>query len=251
MPTAAICISGHARNPRIETTINQFCSVMQSIGIEIHFFLSLWDCTGHRASGWGGNLNLSNILNTISPKAILIEPFDRQHFISTFATEKYKELPHLSTNETSGDAVSMHYRIHRGLQLIKEYEALHNFTYDIIARVRTDIIIENAINAESIQHALTDKNVVYIPEWYGKWIECSGTITDYFAFGGRNAMECYMSAFPQIQEILTCNKFPHTGEGILWGALTIPHENQQKPSIKRLKNIGFSVQRENHVEKVI
>lgn len=246
MPKVAICISGHLRTTDMTTIVSNLCEVLEGMGIECHYFVSTWNSIQQRVNADlinVGYADVNTIVQKLSPKSVLVEEADRDLFVSTYCTDKHKEIAHLCNHTSSGDAVSMHYQIYNAYALAVKYQELHKFEYDAFVRLRPDIIIHKPIPTNVITDAL-ENNVVYIPEWSGKFIECSGTITDYFAIGNKLAMKRYMTVFPNINHILSNNRFPHTGEGMLWCNLISDHINHPIPIINRLENIPFSVRRD-------
>lgn len=241
MKRVALCFSGHIRNFRFDNISENFINTLDNNCVFDYFF-SLWDTEGHRSLGFNGSANINNILQILQPKGILIERFDRDYFIKRYNTNKWQDYSHLSGPTTCGDAVSMWYKIQTCLDMVEKYQSRYGFEYDAIVRIRPDILFDDAFR-EEVLHDVFNNDVVYIPQWHGKWTEISGTITDYFGIGNYRVMKQYMSVFNNIDNLIASNQYPHTGEGFLCGQL-------QGMDIKRLSG-GFSVQRVDHVEKVV
>jgi hypothetical protein len=248
MKRIAICISGHIRgfSDCYENINKNFLTPLKQCGYKLDFFISLWNTEGHRQLDWKGKTNFNNIIEILSPKMMFIEEFDREYFINRFNTSNWEENKHLSGPTTCGDSVSMWYMIKSCFDMVKKYKETYNIEYDIITRLRPDILFDTSFNTNILSDILVNDNVVYIPKWHGKWFEISRTITDYFGIGSYKAMSIYMSVYSNINILLGCDKWPHTGEGLLCGQL-----DGSSIVVKRLNSIGFSVLRKYNTEKVV
>ena len=237
-------MSGHIRLFCLcyENIYENFIRKLIESGYEVDFFVSLWNVEGMQGK-WDGEANFDNLIKILNPKALLIEEFDRDSFIDKFKSEKWKEYSNLSGPTTCGDSVSMWYKVQMCWNMVINYEKRYGFEYNIIARIRPDVIFDSVFDI-SILEDIEKNDVVYIPEWHKKWIEVSLTFTDYFGIGNHRVMSKYMCVYNNIEYLIKCNKYPHTGEGFLCGQL-------QNVIIKRLLNMGFSIKRENRIDKMI
>lgn len=244
MKRIAVCMSGHIRlfSECYDNIYQNFIKLLIDSGYQPDFFVSFWNVGGLQGH-WEGEANFDSLIRTLNPKALLIEEFDRQSFINRFNSQKWKEYSHLSGPTTCGDSISMWYKVQTSWDMVMNYEKRYGFEYDAITRIRPDVIFDNPFDT-SIFEDIESNDVVYIPRWHGKWPEVSMTFTDYFGIGNRVAMSHYMSVYNNVQYLLNCDKFPHTGEGLLCGQL-------QNVTTKRLFNIGFSIQRHDRVDKMI
>lgn len=245
MPRIAICISGHLRDfdKCWENLQENFISILQKFGCDIDYYTSFWDVKGNRETGWVGPNNYNTFLEKIQPVSFLVERFDRSFFTELYNTEKWKEYKHLSGPETCGDAVSMWYKIESCYKMIMDYENRYGFTYDVIVRLRSDLLFDTPYDITELTDILNN-DVVYMPRWHGKWPEVSRTITDYFGIGNRKVMARYLTVFNNIDELIKRNNCPHTGEGFL-------AEQIKDLNIKRMTGTGFSVQRVNRIEQIV
>jgi len=64
-----------------------------------------------------------------------------------------------------------------------------------------------------------------------------------FQIGNYKVMKRYMSVFNNIESLMSCNLYPHTGEGFLCQQIN-------GTDVKRIEG-GFSVQRPDHIEKIV
>ena len=242
MKRIALCFSGHIRNFCFDNIHENFIETLLDNDCVFDCFASFWDRIGYRQQNWTGKINPCFALEILQPKGFLIERFDREHFINKYNTNKWQEYSQLSNNTTCGDSVSMWYKIQTCLDMVEKYQQRYGFEYDAIVRIRPDVIFDNKFEKEVLDDVFNN-DVIYIPKWHGKWQEISGTITDYFGIGNYKVMKQYMSVFNNIDNLIASNMYPHTGEGFLWGQI-------QGLDIKRLSG-GFSVQRADHIEKVV
>ena len=244
MKRIAICFSGHDRNfiNSFEKIKTNFILPLEENNCKIDYFLSLWDTNGHRKDNWGGYTDINSIIQLLNPKGVLIEQFDRNNFIYKYNTDKWKEYSHLSNNTTCGDSVSMWYKVQGCFDMVEKYQTRYNFEYDSIVRTRPDVLFNDIFNT-AILNDIFSNDVVYIPRWHGKYEEISKTVMDFFGIGNYKVMKQYMSVYNNVEYLLECNEYPHTGEGLLCGQL-------QNIEIKRIDN-GFSLQRNNYVEIVV
>jgi len=242
MKRVALTFSGHLRNFRLDNIFENFINVLLDNDCIVDYFFSLWDTEGHRGLNFSGSTDINNVLETLQPKGVLIDKFDRQYFIDKYQSDKWKEYIHLSDNTTCGDAVSMWYKIQSCLDMVERYQERYGFEYDAICRVRADVLFDDVFKKEVLDEVF-NSDLLYIPKWDEKWYEVSHTITDYFGIGNYKVMKKYMSVFNNIDNLMSCNLFPHTGEGFLCQQI-------DGMNIKRLEG-GFSVQRTEYVEKIV
>lgn len=237
--SVAICISGHIRSfdKCYNNIYDNFISVLEK-EYDIDFYVSIWDVVGDRSTGWNGEFKLDL---PFEPKDILIEKFDRNYFLNNYKTNQWINYPHLSNHTTLGDSVSMWYKIETCLNMVKKQDK----KYDLIARLRPDIIFQNKFSKIDLENA---KKGLVIPKWHGKYIEISNTITDYFALGTYDCMEKYMSVFSNLNDLLVTPGVIHTGEGLLDGMMK---EIKKYGELNRINDLGFSVLRPHGLENVV
>lgn len=241
---AAICYSGHLRDMEdcFPNHTNNLFSVLQNQGYDLDFFVSTWNCKGHRSHGWGGNTDINFVLSNVNPVAFLSETFSRDYFIQNYQSEQWKNYSHLSNHTTCGDSVSMWYIAQKCIDLVKSHEKRSGVKYDIIVRIRPDILFNDPMSPLTISEIVSRKSV-HIPKWAGKWPEVSFTTTDYFAIGDNDSMTTAMSVFSNIDALIGDLSIPHTGEGFFYGQL-------KGLNVERLPN-SFSVKRPDHVEFIV
>lgn len=243
----AVCFTGHIRDYDLTNFKTNFSDIVTSQGDNIDYFISTWNTEGHRCKQWNTDtINITEIMNDLKPKSVLIQDFNRDYFIHKYQTREWINHSHLSDCTTLPDAVSMWYSNNSVYELVYKYQQVHNFTYDIIVKTRFDVLLDTPIDYNYIIDSIKS-NCVYIPKWHGKWFEISHGITDYFGIGPYELMSEYLTVFDNIYTLLSLPNIPHTGEGLLYAQLLSNNIN-----IKRLETTGFSIKRPlNVIEKII
>ena len=207
MKNIAILLPGHIRSYQ-NTRENIFDSLilpLQACGHRCDIFSSVWKNCGYRETGWGGIADEKLIMSDSTMYES--EEQDRNTFIQKFNNEKWRQYSHLSGTETCGYAVSMWYKVWKCFKLIP------TDTYDIVFRLRPDIVFQNKFNVEMIENIAP--NTIYMSPWHGKFEVVTHQMMDHFGFGDYNSMIHYCSIYPDIENIMTRNDSAFTGEGFL------------------------------------
>jgi hypothetical protein len=235
----AVLFAGHTRNfvGCYKNIQENLLLPLRDLG-ETDVFVSTWNAEGFRNKGWSGEAEIEAVERLLTPKSMTIESFTpetRAFFVKKFFTFGYHGS--LSSHETSGDAASMWWKIWSCFKLMKDYQDLHSFQYDLIVRVRFDMLFDSVPNLKEIK-----PQTLYIPKWNGKYAEVTCEIMDQFSFGDFTAMERYCSVFPRISGLISRNVKPLTAEGFLFHTLgNFPVEKI---------DLRFSVLRPSGPEKV-
>lgn len=240
-----LCFSGHVRNfdKCYDNIYHNLITPLMVAGFQVDLFGCFWDCIGHRSTGWSGtDTVLMNFIHGIQWRSLTFKSFDREYFTEKYYSNQWTTRPHLSCKETSGDAVSMWYMAYNCFKMLQEYSTLYNFKYDIVVRLRPDLLFDEVININEVRDAI-DNNILYIPRWRGKYYEVSHGITDYFAFSTYSIMSLYYNIYPNIDDYLRDNNVIHTGEGFLL------HQTKNL-LIKRIA-MGFHIKRLHYDENVM
>ena len=211
----AICFSGHIRScgPCIPGFISKIIKPLRDDNYFVDIFGHFWNVTGHRRSGWIGMPDFQNF-NKLHPVRLTTELFNRSHFTSKYGSDQWMQRPQMQCSTTSGDATSMHYMIKRSFEEVLSYQIENGVTYDLFIRIRPDLLLSVDINLDEIKDAI-DNEVLYVPEWHGKYPEVTMKLMDQFAFGNYNMMKEYSSTFDNIPRYLLRNDIVHTAEGFL------------------------------------
>jgi len=212
----AICMSGHFRTyalckQNIKTNI---IDVLKNNGFNVNLFLSSWD------SQKSPNCDIEGFNN------YEFEPSKEEYFIKNFSTNDYLKYPGLCCNITSSNAISSFYKMYKSFCMSKEFENSNNINYDIIIRMRPDIIYNNPIDVGIIKKCLL-KDSIYMPFSHGKYTIVTKYMMDHFFLGNRNTMEKNMLTYENINNIIKTD-CPHTFEGILWKQININSINIER-----------------------
>lgn len=240
----ALAFPGHIRDFHLcyESLYKNLIRPFLDSGYEVDTFGVFWDVLGHRNAGWEGIPDFDFFKEKMEPKALVIKPFNRKKFIQNFTTNQWLRRQHLSCYTTSSDAASMWYTIYKCFQKIENFQYENGFTYDVICRVRADLLYDTKLDIKEIDDII-ERDVIYIPKWRGKYYEICHGIVDYFGMGNYKVMKHYMSTFLNIPKYLSSYDYIHTAEGYLLAQL-------QGYAIERT-NIQFSVQRLGYIENVM
>lgn len=242
----ALCFSGHFRNFNYSVgNIKSFIiRPLLSNNHHVDIFCSFWDTNGFREESFGNNITDINIIKTIiDPKILDFEKFNANSF-NQYRSDQYLEYPNLCCINTSYDASSMWYKVNRCFQLMNQYSIENNIKYDIIFRLRPDIIYTKPIDINIILNAKYD-NKLYMPIWHKKYENVTCQMMDHFSFGNYQTMSIYMNTYNVINNVITQKNYPHTAEGFLYYNLKL-----NNIIIERF-NINYSVIRPNNIELVI
>jgi hypothetical protein len=240
----ALCFSGHLRDFHLcyNSLHDNFIKPLMDTGFQVDIFGFFWNVLGHRNTGWEGIPNFDFFKEKMAPKSLIIEAFNRMGFIQRFTTNQWMSRPTLSCLTTSGDATSMWYAIFRCFREIENYQSNQGFIYDVICRVRPDLIYDTPLDIKEIEDIM-NRDVIYMPKWRGKYYEICHEMVDYFGMGNYKVMKQYLSTFLNIPKYLGSNEYIHTAEGFLLAQL-------EGYTIERT-NIQFSVQRAGYIENVM
>jgi hypothetical protein len=243
----ALCFSGHLRNFNyaidniIENIINPLKNNDENT---IDIFISTWDKNGLRSNNWQGDINYINeIENKLKPKIIDIENENRNYFIENYSSQQYKKFK-LCSSDTCSNASSMWYKVYKSFQLVEKYSKENNINYDILVRIRPDVIYHNKLDYKTFINNFQNETII-LPEWHGKYEEINHQIMDQFAIGKYEIMKKYFNTFENILEFIKTDNVIHCGEGFLYGTI-----QKYNINIKKYK-ISYSIIRKIIDNKLI
>lgn len=128
-------------------------------------------------------------------------------FFEKFSTDNWKNYIPLSSNTTAPNSVSQLYKMNKVYHLTKKYN------FDIIIRIRPDIIYNTKIDLFCIKNCLYD-NCLYMPEFHNKYPTVTKGIMDQFFFGNKKTMDPIMKSYTFINNLLTIDC--HSTESLLY-----------------------------------
>lgn len=237
MKSIAILLPGHSRSYTKTRTniVEKLILPLQRGGYICDIYSSVWNNTGYRETGWGGEANL----NKLKGDSVVFESEDsrQDEFVSKYYHARGSHFsPNYSGPETCGDAASMWYKIWRSFQLIQGH-------YDFVFRIRPDIFFEHEFDARLLCNVASD--TIYMANWHGKYEEVTCRVMDHFAFGDLPSMKIYCNLYAEIDDIISRDTAAFSGEGLLYSHLTYHELNVERVPIH------YGVMRSHGFEKVI
>lgn len=204
----SLCMSGHLRSyESCKENINKnIISVLKHHGFEVDTFLSTWN-----NSSYNNNEIIKN--NFAQVKS---EEYDKRVFVERYSTNQYLQFPGLCGHETASNASSMLYKMSDAFSLMEEYSKQQNKTYDVVFRIRPDIIYNGIIDIRLLKMCLlTNNNCIYMPLFHGKYESVTKCIMDHYFCGDYESMKIIMNTYNDVSKLILTD-CPHTGEGFLW-----------------------------------
>lgn len=197
----AVCFSGHLRTyENCALNINdKIIKPLTDSGINVYTFLSTWDKN-------------CNLISTNNLTDYEIEESKEDFFLKSYTRDNYNSK--YSGKLTCPNSISMLYKMNKVYKLANEYGLKNNINYDVIIRIRPDVIYDNFLSTQLIKESLNSNNTIYMPNHHGKYIEVTKYISDQFFFGNTESMKKIMTIYQKIDEILT-EDFFFTGEGFI------------------------------------
>lgn len=234
----AILLPGHVRSykqTRKNIKDNLYDPLIRD-GHSCLIFSSTWSNCGFRENNWDIGDNDRNELIEDSYK-FEMEENKRDDFLSKYFNNKWQNYSHLSGPETCGDAVSMWYKAFKCFKLIT-FEDI-----DIVIKIRPDIYFDKEFDVSFLNYI--QPNTIYMPIWHGKFEVVNCKMMDQVAFGTFDSMKNYCDIYENIDDIISRDDSPFTGEGFLYSQLK--HKNI---NIIRC-NLKYSLYRSNGLEKIV
>jgi hypothetical protein len=228
----AICMSGHMRtfNSCYHNIKTNIIDTLEKNGCETNVFLSTWK----------DNVCDVQIDNLFTHKHV--ETTDVNLF-NKFKTTQFSRFPGLCGDGTSSNAASMWYKINDAFEMMETHAKENNKKYDIIIRLRPDIIYEFPVDINNIQQCLLTDSL-FMPHFHGKYQNVTKTMMDHFFFGSYSVMKTIMKTYESIYIYLLENE-PHTAEGYLWSQIC-----SNKINVKRFTCFYSCIRKTNIKEYV-
>lgn len=221
----AICISGHFRTTTLYDNLKtNIIDVLTKNNIEVDIFISIWSSEGFRENNFEGGISIDTIINKYKPIELEVERDSREEFLN-----KYKSL-FINQNmspETPGDATSMWYKLWRCKEMVIKHSILKNKDYDLIFRVRSDIIMNEKLDISHVFDSI-NKKCLYMPIFHEKYQDVTMGMMDQYFFGPTEIMDTLLDLYIFIPDYLKQWGIPHTAEGFLY---------------KRIKDTDIKVER--------
>ena len=184
-----ICMSGHMRTYTHckENIKKMILDPLKSFNVKL--FLSTW-----------GEFENSDF-------ELIETEQETNFFFEKFSTDNWKNYIPLMSNTTCPNSVSQLYKIN------KSYDLTNKNNFDVIVRIRPDIIYNTKIDLFCIKNCLFD-NYLYMPEFHNKYPTVTKGIMDQFFFGNKKTMEPIMKSYTFIDDLLKTDC--HSTESLLY-----------------------------------
>lgn len=198
----AVCVSGHLRtfNRSYQSFKNNVLHSLDSIDYQV--FVHTWETLGSPKSKHNSDYIVANTKTETKMKEIrhIIAPTEIQ--IESYATaapilEELNNKARLTQKDKAGlhngsmlSYGSMLYSLNQTKNMVELYEKSHNIKYDLIIRVRTDLLFKNKINILELYN-----KYVYVPQ-VGKYL--ADGMNDQFAIGAGFNMKIYLGLFDSV-----------------------------------------------------
>lgn len=210
----AICISGHLRT--FDKCINNireniFKPVKENFDTDI--FLSTWE----------DDMDIS----FMKEDNIIVDM--EKPLIFDMGSKNYLKYPNLCCHTTCDNATSMWYKVGQSFGMV-------NDAYDLIIRIRPDVIYENKIDIDLLKESISN-NKIYMSKTLGKYMKVTKGILEPFSFGNRTSMANFMNTYHNIKDYIKNDNIPHTIEGFLY-------ESIKNNKLERI-DFKYSILREN------
>jgi hypothetical protein len=209
----ALCFSGQPRFIN-ESSEGILKNVIGNKDVDV--FAHLWfddslKTQPYKYGGDGGWVNqrisetaIDDFKRIYNPVSVKVEPskkFRDKNLIDNYmnSRERYKKgsinnplEPDFSRRDIN-NIISYYYSLNQVNILRKEYEYERDFKYDVIVKLRTDVIIRNALDLEFI-----NPNKIY----YSEMGQPDGMISDWLNYGDSKSMSAFMGGFPLLDYLI-------------------------------------------------
>lgn len=197
---AAVLLSGQTR-----TFEANYYSMFEYVtqGLDFDCFIHTWDKSGrvihtHVDYDQSSDAKIDIVKEIYKPKKIIVE--NQDEFCSTINKEKYQErTPH---GMRGINIICQWYSLYRSMQNMIDYVVATGTKYDLIIRVRFDMLFKSSLNIKDNFSFFTEPNTVIMPadEHFGSRPEY--VCNDRFAAGGTKEMGVYSSLYTKLQEAI-------------------------------------------------
>ena len=242
----ALAFSGHLRSfdlcyKNIKTNI---IDIINNNNLNIKLFLSSWDNIGFRDDNFNTEvIDINNSKFRYIKEIFSKYNFEKKlsiNFYNKYKSDNYLKYKNLCNINTFGTAASMLYKMNSVYSDI--LDSSENF--DIIIRIRPDIIYHNKLDIQTIKDCLNfDK--IFMPEFHNKYHEVTKEMMDHFFYGNHKTMKHLLTTYLNIDELIK-TECPHTAEGLLSKQIEI-----NKVEIERFPFSYSCIYKNNNIFKVI
>jgi hypothetical protein len=228
----ALCMSGHLRTYSVcRDNINEkIIQPLQTLGLLVDKFLSSWD---------------TQITIEVAKDFLHYELEPIRSFQESHNSDRWRLYSQYSGSGTCPNSVSMHYKMAKAYKMATSYAEAQGFQYDIIIRIRPDVIYTYPISTNLIYECLLHPTTIFMPYHHGRYEVVTKFISDQFFLGHPTSMAHAMTVYDTIDSLLK-EECPHTGEGFLWKQLL-----NTNTSIKRFMFMYGLMRENNRLEPLV
>ena len=240
-PRVAVCISGNLRTfERTAMSFKHF--ILGHFKDRFDTFIYTWDTIGSKAvpydrplSGTNTQSKTGEIERYFAPKKLVIDnPRSSQALGATMAIQTGARLSPADfakfRNSSLLPYAEMLYGWKRSKELMEEYEHEQGFKYDIVIKLRTDLLFKTPFDIRTAMNRICVPNI-------GQYYQ--GAMNDQFAVGPADSMRTYLSLIDSLLNYLNTRACEFRPEFLLRHHLkrnSIPYSEE---------NIGYYILRSN------
>jgi len=170
----AFCLSGLSRSLWYTWPLINEYLVKQFNG---DVFLHTWDIDGYDTPSCLNEDKLSYINNRIAPQLFIVDNYNS--FFNDYG---------------GGSTAPMYYSIMKSNELKSLYEKSHNFKYDIVFRLRMDLMFDSVPKVEELERCI--KENLLLVSWHSyPNLYPHSHVSDMFGFSTSAIMDIYSSSF--------------------------------------------------------
>lgn len=198
----ALCISGLPRSFK-RTSESIYDNIINILKPDI--FISTWDFKQTRDKQLQDG-NLDEFYDFYEPKAfeseIWTDKTNEQFFNYSYFKNKYSRYI-FNFPQSSG---AMFYKIYKANLLKSSFESINNFKYDLVIRLRSDLLFKNKINLNEVDYAAQSDSIFLRTDTeHDASYSNRDWIYDQFAFGSSKSMDAYSNTFLNLDKIIINN----------------------------------------------
>lgn len=188
----ALCISGQMRTYKeCFDLLNK--NILQTLSPDI--FIHTWEGSGishkEKKDTEEGIVTFDDLKNLYNPKDIVIENFESS-FLEEYKGVKVPEVLKKKEPSNYKGSIPLFYKMYECNKLKKEYEKKHKFKYDVVIKLRPDLMILDKMALNSI-----DSDKLYFSDYA---INQHHQISDKFAYGSSTVMDQYTNVWEHLKE---------------------------------------------------
>ncbi len=196
----ALCFSGLPRNIQ-DTYVSIYENLIKPNNIE-DVFMHVWECE----DGTNIGNKWESCIYDRSDRAFMLEKYASKGWLEE-TQESFKNSPNylsddlldkyvVSKNTTRSDKLCQFYSLFQSVKLISEYQKKHGFVYDMIIKLRFDLMFFSPIIVEDL-----DQRVLHVSDFMTN-IGTRSMVNDWFAIGNYDNIQKYAEIWNNITMLL-------------------------------------------------